>query len=147
MTDAVEVEIGKALLARVAAFAAAQSPALSVSYPNIDFAVPTPTKTAQWLRASLLPADTVALGIPFGADNQHQGLLQVDVFQGQGIGELAPARVAASVIAYFARGTRLTSGGFVVQVLKSPYRSSLIKDDPWVFIPVRIPYNAFANPA
>jgi len=147
MADAVEVAIGKALLSRLAAFAALQSPVLTVAYPNVDFIIPTPSKTASWLRATIMPADTIGLSIGNTSTNQHYGLFQIDIFQGQGIGEPAPLRIAASLISYFARGTSLTSDGFIIRVFKPPFRTQLIKDDPWVFIPVRVPYIAFANPA
>lgn len=147
MSDAVEVAIPRALLRKTAQFAAAQNPALTVSYPNTDFTVPQPSKNTQWLRATHMPADTATLGIGITDINQHYGIYQIDVFQGQGIGEPAPGRVASAIIEYFARGTRLTLDGFDVDIVRSPFRGPMIKDDPWVFIPVRIPYLCLASPA
>ncbi len=147
MTDAVEVVIPLALLRRLASFAAAHSPALTVSYPSIDFVKPDASKTIQWLRATYMPADTATLGIGVGDTNNHYGMMQVDVFQGQGLGEPAPRRTAAEIVAYFPRGLRLTLGGFNVDVIRSPYLGPLIKDDPWVMVPVRIPYQCLATPA
>jgi hypothetical protein len=145
LSDPVEVAIEHALLSRVAQFAAGRS--LTVAYPNADFTVPETSKTAQWLRATFLPADSFNLGIKPTDTNQHYGLLQVDAFQGQGIGELAPLRVAAALISYFARGTRMTSDGFNVDVWRQPFRGPMVKDDPWVFVPVRVPYLCLATPA
>jgi len=147
MSDPVEVAIEKALLARLAAFAAAQSPALTVAYPNVDFTKPAVSKTAQWLRAAYIPATLFPIAIGDTSNNQHFGLFQVDAMQGQGIGELAPARLASLLIAYFTRGTSMTSDGFTIRVLNPPYRGPLMQEDPWAFVPVRIPYNCFATPA
>ncbi len=147
MSDAVEVAIPRALLRQLAQFAAAQNPALTVSYPNTDYTVPQPSKTVQWLRATFMPADTATLGLYQADTNQHYGIFQIDVFQGQGIGEPAPGRVASAIIDYFARGTRLSLDGFNVDIVRSPFRGPMIMDDPWVFIPVRIPYLCLAPPA
>ncbi len=147
MADAVEVVIPKALMKRLATFAAAQDPVLTVSWPNIDYTKPDASKTAQWLRATVMRADTFALGIGTGDTDQHYGIFQVDVFQGQGIGEPGPTRLAAEIIAYFPRNLRVTLEGFNVDVIKSPFLGPLMKDDPWVMVPVRIPYQCLATPA
>lgn len=146
MTDSVEVAIEGALLAAASAFAATQS--LTIALPNIEFNPPNPTKTAKYLRAIFLPADTEMLGISFDDPNKHYGLFQIDVFQGLGGGEMAPARIAALVIAAFKRGTTFTRDGFTIRILDAPYRLSAVKDDPWLMLPVRIKYCCFAsNPA
>lgn len=146
MSDAAEVVIARALFQRLAEFAAAQTPAIPVSYPSKDFNTPDPTPETQWLRATLLRANTNTLGIGYSDSLQHYGMLQVDVFRGQGQGEPAPARIAAAVVAYFTRGTRLSLDGFNVDVIKEPFLGPLVKSDPWVFIPVRIPYQCLAAP-
>ena len=149
MSDAVEVAIESALLAYASAFANNNS--LTISLPNIAFTAPTVSATAKYLRASFLPAPTNPLAISYTtgkATNQHFGIFQVDVFYGQGGGEIAPARITASLVAWFKPGTQLTSNGFTVQVLRSPYRGPLLKSDPWMQLPLSIPYVAFApNPA
>lgn len=142
MADPVEVAILSALLNR--AVAALGS---NIALPNVPFTPPTPSQTASWYRATLLPADTIPLGVNPGADNQHYGLLRIDVLYGQSGGELAPTRLAAAVISAFKRGTMLTKDGFDVLIWKTPFRGGAIKDDPWIMIPVSIPYIAFANPA
>lgn len=146
MADAVEVAIESALLNRLAALTF--SPAIPVSVPNVAFTPPTAAPGIVWLRGSFLPADTYALGLGYSSTNQHYGIFQVDVFYNQGAGELAPGRIAAAVIAYFKRGTQLTKDGFRVEITKTPYRANMIKDDPWIMIPVSIPYKTYApNPA
>lgn len=152
MAEAVETAIQMALVLRAQQFAAAQSPALTIALPNVAFTPPVYTKTAKWLRATFLPADTFSPGVTYSSKNHHRGLLQVDVFHAQEAGEAAPARIAAAVIAYFKRGTAVTKDGFTAEVIAAPSRGPLIKDDvdngPWVMIPVRIPYLCLAaNPA
>lgn len=142
MSDAVEVAIETGLLARAVDFATVQG--LTISLPNIDFTPPVVSKTAKWLRASFIPADTAALGVNSESSNQHYGLLQIDVFYGLGGGEIAAGRIASDIIAYFARGTTISRDGFVIQMTRPPYRGPSLKDEPWVMIPVRIPYLCFA---
>jgi hypothetical protein len=146
MVEPVEVAIEIALLARAEAFATAQN--VPISMPNIKFTPPTAGPTAKWLRANLLPAPTAGLGVSASSSNQHYGILQIDaVFGGSG-GEPVVARLAASVIAYFKMETKVYKDGFAAMVWKPPFRGSMLKDDPWMFIPVSIPYVAFAaNPA
>ncbi len=144
MTEAVEVAIKAALLARAVDFADGQSPSLPISLPNILFTPPTVSKTAKWLKASIIPADTVALGINGEASNQHYGLLQIDVFYGLGGGEIEAERIAAAIIAYFVRLTTIQRDGFTIRVIRPPYTGPVLQDEPWVMLPVRIPYQCFA---
>jgi hypothetical protein len=146
MANAVEVAIESALLDHLRSLTF--SPAITVAWPNVDFVPPIAGPNIKWLRPTFLPADSIALGVDYSANNQHFGIFQIDVFYGQGSGELAPGRIATSVIAWFKRGTKLTKDGFSVEVTRVPFRRRMIKDDPWVFIPISIPYLAFAsNPA
>lgn len=147
MTEAVEVAIELALLARAQAFAASQSPELEIALPNIAFTPPAVSVNAKYLRATILPADTTALGVTYSSTNQHYGLLQIDVFYGIGGGEIAPRRIAADIISHFMRGTRMSSNGFDIDVNQTPRIGPQIRDGAWTFLPVRIPYQAFAIPA
>lgn len=145
MPEPVEVAIEAALLTRAQAFATAQG--LTISLPNIEFTPPVASIPAKWLRATFLPAPSFEMGIAFNAHNQHYGILQLDVFYGEGAGEYAPGRIAAAVIQYFPRGTQMSKDGFRVRIIKAPYRGSLLRDDHWMLIPVSIPYLCFARPA
>lgn len=142
MPEPVEVAIESALLARATAFATAQ--ALAISLPNIAFTPPTASGTAKWLRATFLPAPTTTLPVGSGSD-RYYGIMQIDVFYGQGAGELAPGRIASAVIAYFGKGTEVTKDGFTTRVYRRPSRGPMIKDDPWIMIPVTIPFECFAT--
>lgn len=151
--EPVEVAIESALLTKAQAFAAAQSPAIAISLPNIAFTPPeskvtvgAATTYGKYLRASFLPAPSFETGISWDAHNQHYGLMQLDVFYGQGAGEYAPGRIASAIIDYFKRGTRLTKDGVTVLINKAPYRGPMLRDDPWMCVPVSIPYLSFARP-
>ncbi len=143
MAEPVEVAIEYALLARAVAFAQLNS--LTISLPNIAFTPPAISPTAQYLRAYLIPAPTVGLGIEFESTDRHKGIFQIDVFQGAGGGEIASRRLAASVVSYFPQGTELTSGGFTIRILDKPYLGPLMMKpaDPWTMLPVRIAYYCF----
>lgn len=145
MTEAVEVAIELALLARAQAFATAKS--LPIALPNIAFTPPVVSVTAKYLRATILPADTTALGVSYSATNRHYGLFQIDVFFGVGGGEIAPRRIAADIISYFIRGTDMISNGFKITVPQAPRLGPHTVDGVWTFLPVRIPYEIFAIPA
>jgi hypothetical protein len=147
MAEPVEVAIDKALIERAKAFAAAQSPALTISLPNVAFTPPTESQTAKWLRATFLPAPSFEVGVAFNAHVQHYGIFQIDVFHGIGAGEYAPGRIASDVIKCFPRGLRLAQDGTSTLINRAPYRGSLLKDGSWTMIPVSIPYLCFARPA
>lgn len=142
MPEPVEVAINAALIARAQAFATAQG--IAISLPNIAFTPPTAGQNVKWLRATFLPAPTSTLPVGSGSD-RYYGILQIDVFHGAGAGEYAPGRIASAVIEYFKRGTVMTKDGFTVRVYRRPSRGPMIKDDPWMMIPVTINFECFAT--
>jgi len=142
MSEPVEVAINAALIARAQAFATAQG--IAISLPNIAFTPPAAGQNVKWLRATFLPAPTSTLPVGSGSD-RYYGILQIDVFHGQGAGEYAPGRIASAVIEYFDRGTATTKDGFTVRVYRRPSRGPMIKDDPWMMIPVSISFECFAT--
>ncbi|BEV43919.1 phage tail terminator-like protein [Afipia carboxidovorans] len=142
MPEPVEVAINAALITRAQAFATAQG--LAISLPNIAFTPPAAGQSVKWLRATFLPAPTATLPVGSGSD-RYYGLLQIDVFHGVGAGEYAPGRIASAVIEYFDRGTTMTKDGFTVRVYRRPSRGPMIKDDPWMMVPVTIPFECFAT--
>lgn len=120
------------------------SPDIFIAYPNVQFAQPNPSPYVRWLRAFFLPAPTVTTGVDDGAYNEISGIFQVDALMFPGAGELPVARLAQLVINHFARGTELVQDSQAVRIVRTPYRGRMLQDDPWVFIPVSIPYLAFA---
>lgn len=136
-----------ALFSRLAAIPNSPPTLSVIAYPNRSSTEPDAARSVKWLRATLLPAPVSTLGIGDGSYNQIYGILQVDAIMYAGDGEPEVARLAQSVAQWFARGTTLTQDGQTVRIWKAPYRGRLMADLPWVFIPVSIPYIAFANAA
>lgn len=126
------------------------SPAIPVSYPNVNFTPPSPSQTARWLRATHLPADTFSQTLDYGGTLRYAGLYQVDIFTGVNFGEPNATAIAELIISWFKRGTRLTKNNFTIET-DAPFRMSYVKDaesDSWWMLPVRIPYICYAkNPA
>ncbi len=145
MADAAEVAIESAILNRLGALVL--SPVVPLELPNVILTpAPVPGPGVRWMRATFLPADSFAFGIANNAYNQHYGLLQVTVFGPLNEGELAPRRIAASVAAWFRRGTQCTKDGFIATIYDAPRIRDGRRDDPWWMIPVTIPYRSFARP-
>lgn len=142
MPDLVETAILTALLSRAQAFATAQG--ITISMPNVAFTPPTPGSNAKWLKADFMPGSTAELGVSFNAGNQHGGIFQIGVFHGIGAGEPAPARIASAAISFFKRGSEFWKDGHRIQIIRSPYRGSIMIDGAWNTIPVTIPYVCFA---
>lgn len=159
MPEPVDAAIEKALLDKAIAFAAAQSPALQISVENgLDengrhFTPPRPDKTAQWLRASVLPIPSLTTGISYTAHAQHYGFLQIDVIRGLGGGTLPIKRTVAAIRDFFPMGLKLEQDDFVVEVspvvLKRVVSQGPLMEDGkgWVKVPVSIPWVCFAKPA
>jgi hypothetical protein len=146
MADAVEVAAESALLNRYTAIAAVLGiDETRMAYPNKTFTKPDKDVAPFfYLRATNLPADSVALSVDVGGDNQHYGIFQVDVFYKMNAGGLAPKRIASSVSNHFQRGLVLAKDGFRVELQRLPYHGTMIDSDPWVMIPVSIPYFCYA---
>lgn len=145
MAEPVEVAIEYALLTKAQQFASSQSPAIAIALPNVAFTPPTAGANVKWLRATFLPAPTTSLPTGSGSD-RYYGIMQIDVFHGQGAGELAPGRIASAVIDYFKRGTEVSKDGFTARVYRRPSRGPMIVDGGgWVQIPVTINFECFAT--
>jgi hypothetical protein len=158
MPEPVNAAIEKALLDKAIAFAAAQSPSLSISLANgvgsdgRHFTKPVQAKDAQWLRATVLHVPALITGVAYRAHVKHYGFLQIDVIRGIGGGTIPMARTVAAIRAYFPIGLRLTQDGFVVEVnahdMRAVRQGPLMNDaDGWVKIPVSIPWICFELPA
>ncbi len=97
---------------RLAAWAAAQSPAIPVAYQLKTFTPPT----TRYVRAWLLPAPTNSVDIT-GLHREYKGVFQVDICtpaDGQGTG--AANALAASLDAYFPLTGPMTQGSIKVYV-------------------------------
>ncbi len=152
MTEPVEVAIQKALTDRATAFAAAQSPVLAVSYPNVAFtppdaktgAAPAALAYGRWLRLSSLPAPSFRLGVDIDS-SQFYGIFQIDVFYGYGAGEYAPKRLASAIAGHFKakRGRTIAHDGYPVEIYDEPKIAAGLKTDSWWQVPISVPYRLF----
>jgi hypothetical protein len=145
MADLIDVAIEFALLSAVDDFAAEQS-IDRVSKPNIQFAPPPTSGPAdKWLRATLLPLPTIRRAIADQSPAFYSGLLQIDCFMGQGAG-LNLSRLAGAAVAWFPPGKRMQLPELALELLivEQSYRAPVFEDQPWFFIPVRVPYQIYA---
>lgn len=134
-----------ALTAHLETFAAAQSPELAVSYPDVDFDGPD---DVPYLEALFLPNRTDTRSLSTNGSQRHEGLLQVCVMWPRA--RNAPIdghELAGEVEAYFAKGTTLTSGAFQLRIDRAPWVSAYLQEPTRLRIPVTIPYVAFASGA
>jgi hypothetical protein len=140
-----ETAILNALLGHVATIDTG-SPPLPIAWPNKNFEKPEATPDAQWLRATLLPAESTPISLP---SDQVLGVLQIDVFNGLNGGEESATQIADLIIDHFYRGLHIAgAGGVIVRVLARPSRlptQQARDDDPWIMLPIRIRYAAYVE--
>lgn len=140
-----EAQICRALLQRLMGLTL--SPALPVAYPDQDFTKPLDSsgKPLPYLEAAIFPAPTEAVTIAHNGINSYAGFMQVTVVYPQNSGAIKPAEVAAKVIEWFKRGTKMADGTTTVQIIRPPYASPAFKDEPYTRTPVTVRYQAFAR--
>jgi hypothetical protein len=138
-----ETRIAEALLARLGALIL--TPAMPLQGPNLNY---KPTNGTAYLRASILPRDTVEVAaIDTSSENDYGGVFQVDVFWPTNEGITNPLERASAVAAHFKRGTTMERAGVKVWVLRPPSVATPLQDKSWFQVPVSIPYRAFVpNP-
>lgn len=149
MPDPIEVAIKSALITKLLALP--RPATVPISVPNVGndgtrvFNAPDPAAGAAWFRATLIPAPTIALHLEYTGANQHYGMMQVDAFGYMGDGEMRVGRNASAIISWFKRGTRMSKDGFRIEVTRAPYEHAMLTDGSWVYIPVDVPYIAYAS--
>ena len=125
------------LEARVAAFAAAQSPALRVAYENVAF---VPTNGETYLRTAMLPATTLSDDLA-GAHRGYVGLLQVTIVCPKGQGAGRALAIAAALESYFPVNGRYGTAP-VVQITRPASVGPAVVEDNTHNVPVSIWYRA-----
>lgn len=136
------------LNAKLATFAAAQSPALTVAYENKDYTPATPAKL--YLRCFLLPATPRAAGLGTTAQDYIRGIYQIDVMGLPNTGWAAALEVADKLRTHFKRGTMLTSSGTFAGtelVCESVAVAPAMAEDTRYKIPVSITFYAYMTAA
>ena len=129
------LDISAALDSKLAEFAAANS--VQVAYENNEY---TPTVGTLYLRPTLLPADTLPIGIGFASALDHLGIYQVDVIAPIDNGKGVALAMADLVATAYPRGD-LTYNGVKVRI-KSISRSTGTRDSAYYIVSVIINYQS-----
>lgn len=133
------------LNAKLATFAAAQTPALAVAYENKDF---TPPSTAAYLRAHLLLATPQAAALGRDARDFQPGVFQVDVLALANKGWGPAYAVADALRTAFARGLRvITTDGKTEVLCKSVAVGPAMIEDARYKLPVSVNFEAYMEAA
>ena len=119
------------------------TPALQIAMPNVDFPKSGQTKPDNYLKADFMPIPTTNTELGAGQE-QHRGMLQVSVFWKKGAGIIKPQEVSDAIVAHFAKGTKIYSGGLKISIDRKPYAASPLQETDRVQVPVSIRYHAFA---
>lgn len=119
------------------------SPALQIAMPGIDFPASGQTKPDNYLSVFFMPNETTNSELGAGQE-QHRGMIQVSVFWKKGVGHIKPMEAADKIIAHFAKGTTLYSGGLKIIIDRKPYAASPLQETDRVQVPVTVRYHAFA---
>lgn len=130
----------QAIESRLAAWAAARSPALRIAWQNVSF---TPTSGETYLRAALLPADTSSVDLK-GDHRGYRGIYQVDIATPISTGPGAAEAIAAELDALFPVNLRVTVSGLAVQVIAPASAGPAGQNETHLITPVSIPYRADA---
>jgi len=127
------LDISAALDTKLNAFAVGNS--LEVAWENIDY---QPTVGTLFLRPTILPADTLPIGLGYTSSEDHLGLYQIDVIcpldQGKGLA-ISQADLLST---HFARGELIYNS--VKLRIKSVSRGTGSRDNAWYVVPVFINY-------
>ena len=129
----VDADIYGAFAVLIEAFAQNASPALTVSYPGIDF---TPPDSGEWLEMRFFPNETKNFGIADDGPSTHEGFIQLAACHRPGTGIVSGITLAGAIIAQFAKGT--TVGNATIE--RKPYISAIVTMDDRICHPVTIPY-------
>lgn len=122
---------------RLAAWAAARSPALTVAYENAPFTVPS----GVYLRAFVLPADTVSDDLA-GVLTTYRGIFQVSVIAPINTGPGAALGIADELAALFLANARLTVSGLTVQQITPCSIAPALQDATSYIVPVSFQFRA-----
>lgn len=134
MSDAL---IRAAFETRLAAWAAAQSPAIPVAYENVTFTPPA----GRYVRCFLMPAPTECETFN-GEHRRRMGIFQVSLCMPIGTGPAAAATLAASLDAAFPIALPMTQGGIKIFILSPMAIAPAIQESDRYVVPVSCSYRA-----
>jgi len=129
------LDISAALDTNLNTFATDNS--IPVAWENIDY---QPIAGTLFLRSTILPADTLPIGLGNTSSEDHLGLYQIDVISPIDKGKGQAFTKADLLATHFARG-ELTYNGVIIRI-KSVSRGSGSRDNAWFVVPVFINYQS-----
>ena len=127
-----------ALESRLANWAAARSPALTVVWQNVPA---NPAQGQTYLRAFLLPADTQSEDLE-GLHRARLGVFQVSIVLPINVGPGAADGIADELNTLFPVNGRYTAGSVTTQIITPASPSSGFQDEATFIVPVSIGYRA-----
>lgn len=128
-------KIEKALLTAWDAFNAG---GISTAYENANF---TPVEGTPWAQVFFLPDQPKAVTLSGTGEDEHTGILQINLNYPQGAGAGAAADKADAIREYFEAGARFAFESQEVLVLSSG-RAGGRNDEGWFILPVSINFMA-----
>lgn len=134
-----DLKIRQLFEARLAAWAAARSPALPIAYE--DKAFTAPVNGGAYLKAFLMPGTTDSEDLE-GKHTSFRGLFQVSVVTKAGIGRGPAGMIAEELAALFPNNLELSKSGFSVFVRSPMASAAAIQDDTVSVLPLRFAYRA-----
>jgi len=109
-----------------------------IAYPNINY---EPTIGSAYLRANMIPVDTIQASLGTSGKDETNGILQIDVVHPAGEGR---SILPDSIADHFKRGTVMTYNGVNVRV-RSVSIGSAIREEAWYFVPVSIDFQSYTE--
>lgn len=113
---------------------------LPTAWENSNF---KPTAGQVYVAETLLPNETLSVGVSSTSADNFGGIYQVLVYAPAGASKGAAVAAAEQVVGAFPKGASLTYDGVTVRVLRTSQAPSLMSGDRYV-IPVSVTYRAFA---
>ena len=123
---------------RLKAWAAARSPALRISYQNVDFA---PTANETYLRAFLLPAGTDSNDLA-GAHRLYTGVFQITIVTPAGNGPASAETIADELASLYPLNDRLVRDGFMALIMSPVEPGPEQTEDTAFTLPVSFQYRS-----
>lgn len=122
---------------KLATWAAAQSPVLTVAWENMPFTPPA----ASYLRAFLLPIPTTS-GTLDRLHRRFAGIMQVDLVMPINGGATPAETLLASLLTAFTPAMPVTEAGVVIYITEPASAASALSEPQRYFVPVSISYEA-----
>lgn len=127
----------QAIESRLATWAAARSPALTVAWENVPFTAPT----GMYLQGFLLPSDTGSEDLA-GAHRRYSGVYQITVRAPLNAGPGAAEGMADELAALFPLNQRISVTGLTLQVIEPVTAGKGLPEGDRFALPVWFRYRA-----